>query len=323
MSITESFQKEVLAHPIPNNTETLVLVAGATGDLGGRIIQHLDKNGARVRALIRKGTTKSGLESLGRNVELIEVDYNNREELVAACKGVDVVVSALSGLRDVIVDAQSNLLEAAVTAKVPRFLPSDFSIDFTKLPEGSNRNLDLRREFYHRINAAPIKATSILNGMFMDLLKEEAPVILKKLNRVIYWGSKTQDMDFTSIDNTAEYTAHAVLDGETPRFLKIAGEVANIKDLAKDAERAFGNPFKTTRVGGLGTLQVMWKIFKSLDFKKKQVFPPWQGMQYLHNMLTGLPKFEVLDNERYPVRWTTVEEILSVVPTGIEPVSKV
>lgn len=310
MSTTESFHSASFTETTSTNTSTRVLVAGATGDLGGRIIKHLDKKGARIRALVRKGSTKSDLESLGKNVELIEVDYNNREELVAACKDVQVVVSALSGLRNVIVDAQTNLLEAAVTAKVPRFIPSDFSIDFTKLPDGSNRNLDLRREFYHRLNAAPIKATSILNGMFMDLLKEEAPVILKKFNRVIYWGSKTQDMDFTSIDNTAEYTAYAALDNESPRFLKIAGEVANIKDLAHDAERAFGKPFKTTRVGGLALLKGMWKIFKGLDLKEKQVFPPWQGMQYLHNMLTGLPKFETLDNERYPVKWTKVEEIL-------------
>ena len=40
---------------------------------------------------------------------------------------------------------------AAVDAGVPRFIPSDFAIDFTKIPEGGNRNLDLRREFHRRL----------------------------------------------------------------------------------------------------------------------------------------------------------------------------
>lgn len=42
------------------------------------------------------------------------------------------------------------------------------------------------------------------------------------------------------------------------------------------------------------------------------VFPPWQGMQYLHNMFTGLPKPAPLDNVRYPdIRWISVQAVLT------------
>jgi hypothetical protein len=42
-----------------------------------------------------------------------------------------------------------------------------------------------------------------------------------------------------------------------------------------------------------------------------QVFPPWQGMQYLHNMFEGRVKFDRLDNERYPgINWTTVRDVI-------------
>jgi hypothetical protein len=35
-------------------------------------------------------------------------------------------------------------------------------------------------------------------------------------------------------------------------------------------------------------------------------------MQYLHNMFTGLPKLESLDNDRYPdIQWTKVREVLA------------
>ncbi len=45
---------------------------------------------------------------------------------------------------------------------------------------------------------------------------------------------------------------------------------------------------------------------------KDEVFPPWQGMQYLHNMLSGLPKLQPLDNDRYPdIRWTSVQDMLA------------
>ena len=56
------------------------------------------------------------------------------------------MVSSLAGLRKVIIDAQKVLLDAAIAAGVPRFIPSDYSLDFTRFSDGENRNLDLRRE---------------------------------------------------------------------------------------------------------------------------------------------------------------------------------
>jgi len=56
----------------------------------------------------------------------------------------------------------------------------------------------------------------------------------------------------------------------------------------------------------------MIKITRTLFPQKEEVFPPWQGMQYLHNMLSGLPKLEPLDNNRYPaIRWTPVLKVLA------------
>ncbi|RZL07381.1 MAG: NmrA family protein, partial [Hymenobacter sp.] len=219
---------------------------------------------------------------------------------------------ALSGLRDVIVDAQTQLLDAAVAAGVPRFIPSDFAIDYTKLPVGSNRNLDLRREFNRHLDRVPIRATSILNGMFMDLLTGQAPVILFKIKRVLYWGSADQPLDFTTTADTAAFTAAAALDPTTPRYLRVAGEVATMRDLQATASAATGQRFRRLRAGGLWLLKLMIKVTRRLAPAPNQVFPPWQGMQYLHNMFTGLPKLAPLDNDRYPdIRWAKVQEVLA------------
>ncbi|RPD45964.1 aromatic alcohol reductase [Paracnuella aquatica] len=286
--------------------DRIIAVAGANGDLGGRIIAELVRLGATPRALVRAGSTASF-----PGADTVPVDYNNPASLRAALRGVHCVVSALSGLRAVIVDAQTALLTAAVDAGVPRAIPSDFSIDYTRLPEGSNRNLDLRREFARRIDAAPIRATSVLNGMFSDMLLKEAPLVQAGLKRVLYWGNADQPLDFTTINNTAAFTARAALDEDTPRYLRIAGDVVSSRELAAAASRATGHQFKPTRVGGLGFLKGMITITKTLMPQPKEVFPPWQGMQYLHNMYTGLPKFHALDNDRYPdMQWTSVTEVL-------------
>jgi uncharacterized protein YbjT (DUF2867 family) len=293
-----------------------IILAGASGKLGERIAYHLRQRNADVRALVRPGSPGKSIAFLKKlGVAIVEVDYADTAGLTSACEGGTCVVSALSGLREVIVDNQGRLLQAALAAGVPRFIPSDYSIDYTKLPDGSNRNLDLRREFCRQLDQAPIRATSILNGMFSDLLTGQAPVVLKGPRVVLHWGSDDQLMDFTTLENTAEFTAAAAVDTETPRFLRIAGEVASVKGLKIDAEIATGSRFRIVRAGGLGMLATMIKVTKTLFPKKKEVFPPWQGMQYLHNMLSGLPKLEPLDNDRYPeIRWTPVSEVLSQKP---------
>ncbi|GAA4396999.1 hypothetical protein GCM10023187_05750 [Nibrella viscosa] len=290
-----------------------IILAGATGDLGGRIARSLLQQGATVKALVRPGSsgpTVTAMHKLG--VSVVEVDFNRLSALTEACAGGSCVVSVLSGLREVIVDVQTRLLRAAVDAGVPRFIPSDYCIDFTKLAYGTNRNLDFRREFSERLDQAPIAATSILNGMFTDLLTGQAPVVLFGPKRVIYWGDADQPLDFTTIDNTATFTAMAALDSTTPRFLRIAGDVVSIRELKEVSSTATGNHFRLFRAGGLGTLSALIKITRTLFPARKEVFPPWQGMQYLHNMFTGRPKLEPLDNERYPnIRWTTVREVLA------------
>ena len=218
-----------------------IVVAGATGNLGGRVVRVLRQRGAAVRALVRHGTARDKLlrlEAAGATIST--VDFSSASQVAMACAGASCVVSALAGLRDVIVDAQTVLLEAAVEAGVPRFIPSDYSIDFTKFPPGENRNLDLRREFHQRVDKAPIQATTIFNGAFADMLTGQMPLILFKLKRVLYWGDADQRMDFTTIDDTATFTASAVLDPSTPRFLRIAGDQLSARELAGVASDVTG-----------------------------------------------------------------------------------
>lgn len=294
-------------------SNSTIILAGSTGNLGKRIARFLLKKGAKVRALVRRGTPEEKVGEL-RNLgaEVFEVDFKDVRELEKVCRGGSCVVSALSGLREVIVGIQGLLLKAAAEAGVPRFIPSDFSIDFTRLKPGRNRNLDFRKEFQKLLEKSPVSATSILNGMFMDLLTGQAPFILFKAKKVLCWGDPDQLLDFTTIENTAEFTALASLDPSTPRFLRIAGDQISARELAKVASEVFGEEFKILKPpGGLKTLEVMIKITRIFVPGRNELYPPWQGMQYMRDMFSGQAKLEPLDNNRYPeVKWTTVRDML-------------
>jgi uncharacterized protein YbjT (DUF2867 family) len=291
---------------------TIALV-GATGDLGGRALSALARRGVAVRALVRSATPPPSQENVrARGGTPIPVDFADNAALSGALAGAECVVSVLNGLQPVILDLQGRLLDAAVTAGVPRFIPSDFSLDFTRTRPGDNRNMDLRRRFMARVDAAPIRATSILNGAFADLLTGEAPIVLQRFRRILYWGDADQPLDFTTKDDVADYTADVALDIDAPRFLRIAGDVISPHDLAMLMTRLEGRRWKPFRAGGLGRLSTLIRIARALSPHTDAPFPAWQGMQYVRDMSSGRGKLSPLDNDRYgKTDWTLAETVLA------------
>lgn len=291
----------------------IIVVAGATGNLGGQIVTNLVEQGAEVRALVRPTSNAETVKNLQKQgVTVMTIDVWNVDNIAKACMGASCVVSAMSGLREVILDAQKMLLDAAVAAGVPRFIPSDYSSDFTKFEDGSNRNLDWRREFHTHLDKAPIKATTIFNGAFMDMLTGQMPMILFSKKRVFHWGNGDQRMDFTTIKDIATFTAFAAMDDTTPRFLRIAGEQLSASEIKNVVSEVSGEKYSMLRPGGLGMFGFVIKMTRFFAPGKDELYPAWQGMQYMHNMLDGRGLMNPLDNNRYPnMLWTKVRDVFS------------
>lgn len=293
----------------------LILVAGATGDLGARIIKSLLKKNASIVALVRKGTDPEKLEQLAiPGIQVIQADYTDVQELAKTCAGVTCVVSALQGLRDVIVDAQTALLHAAVSAGVPRFIPSDFSTDFTKLEPGDNRNFDLRREFQKILDQAPISATSIFNGAFANILTYNIPVLDFKNKTVGYWGENPDwKLDFTTMDDTASFTAEAAIDANSPRFLRIASFQVSPNDLVQLTGEVMGTEFTLKNMGTVEAFAAYNRQQRAAHPEgEKEIYPKWQSAQYLQSMFTT--QHESIDNDRYrELTWSTAKEVLSTI----------
>lgn len=290
----------------------LIGVVGATGKLGGRIVTALLSNGAQVRAVVRPGSDKAKIDELRRKgVTVVQSELTDAEEVAPAFEGVAVVVSALAGLRDVIVDTQTIVLDAAVAAGVPRFIPSDFSTDFTKLPVGDNRNFDLRREFMTYLDKAPIQATSILNGAFGEILTYNIPLLNFKQQQVGYWDDADWRIDFTTMNDTAVFTAAAALDATAPRFLRIASFQISPNELVKVAEAAGKGRFALVRLGSRADLAAhIQRARQANPAGEQDLYADWQQMQYMLSMFSV--QNDPLDNERYPgLTWTSAHDMLA------------
>ncbi|KAH7190260.1 NmrA-like protein [Fusarium oxysporum] len=287
-----------------------VAVAGASGRLGKLVANALMKRGVAVKALVRPNTDPSHINDLlDAGATIVPVDLSNVPALTRELTGAICVVSTIQGLKDVIHVAQGTLLDASVAAKVPRFIPSDFSLDFTKTKPGSNRNLDLRREFHAKLKKSGISWTSILNGGFMDLMAGDSPMINHKSRKVPYVGKPSQLLDFTTMVDTAAYTAAVAVDpNPAPNFLRIASVTVCVQDIADAQTTVEGVRYKPSWMGTVGTMEFMiWAM--RLFGGETEIFPTWQGMQYMVNMMSGAGKLEPLDNSRYlDLMWTKLED---------------
>jgi hypothetical protein len=295
--------------------KSTILVAGGTGNLGGRIIKALIARGTAVRAIVRNGSQPEKIKTLTElGAKVIVVDMSDFAQLKQACQGVSCVVSALAGLHETIIDSQTKLLDAAIAAGVPRFIPSDYSADFTQLPVGENRNFDLRKEFHEYLDKSLIAATSIMNGAFADILGYGTPIYDARNYSVGYWGDNPDwKIDFTTMDNTADYTAAAALDASTPRILRIASFQITPIELVDIGEEVKERKFRFIPMGSLEDFAASNKKERSANPEGEQeLYPSWQGKQYMHGMFSvqNIP----LDNDRYPdIQWTSAIDVIATI----------
>jgi hypothetical protein len=280
--------------------------------LGGQIAKELIENGAFVKAIVRKSADNIKIGNLTKiGVEVIELDFNDKTQLISTLKGAVCVVSALAGLQDVIVDLQTKIVEAAIAANVPRFIPSDFCTDFTPLKAGSNRNLDTRRIFHDYVNTQNIKTTSIFNGAFMELITGPMPLILFSKNRILCWGNPNIKMDFTHTNNVAAYTAKAAMDSVSTRYLRIAGESITANQTVQLLTKISKQKFRLLKPGGIGLFNILIKLTKIFAAQPNELYPPWQGMQYMRDMMEGKAAVNQHDNNRYSIEnWIDFESYL-------------
>jgi hypothetical protein len=74
----------------------------------------------------------------------------------------------------------------------------------------------------------------------------------------------------------------------------------------------YGEKFRLFRPGGPGLLSFLTKVARTVAPGEGELYPAWQGMQYMQNMIDNRSNIDKLDNDRYPaMRWTTIRDVLT------------
>lgn len=235
----------------------MVLVVGATGSLGRKIVHGLRAQDEAVRALVRPASDWAELERAGAEIAL--GDLKEPHTLDRACAGVDVVVttanSAKRGGADnvetVDLDGNRNLIDAAARAGVHRFIfvsvlgvSADSPVPFFRAKAAAEQHL---RE-------SGLEYTIIAPNVFMDVWLArliEAPVAAGQPVTLV--GEAARRHTFVAEDDVAAFATAAVRSPAARNAHVLVGgpEALSFRDAVRIYERALGRdiPVRTVAPG--------------------------------------------------------------------------
>jgi uncharacterized protein YbjT (DUF2867 family) len=225
-----------------------ILVAGATGYLGGFVAQEFKARGHFVRALARSPNKLDYLrDSLD---EIVQGEVTRPDTLEQVCEGIDVVFSSIGitrqrdklTFRDVDYQGNVNLLEAAQRAGVEKFIyvsvlngPSLLHLDIVKAHE----------DFVGALRASDMDHAVIRPTGFFSDMGEYLKMARKGRVKLIGAGENRinpihgADLAATCVD---------AVDGTTLEIDVGGPEVLTHREIAELALRSLGKPVRVSSV---------------------------------------------------------------------------
>lgn len=153
---------------------------------------------------------------------MIQGDAFDADALRAFVRGLDVVVCAYLGDNTLMVDGQKALIDACEAEGVPRYVASDWSLDYTKLALGELFPKDPMIHIKAYLEQKPaVKGVHILVGGFMD--PQFSPLFglwHPDAETLRFWGTGDEIWEGTTYENAADFTAAVCLDKDASGVLK-------------------------------------------------------------------------------------------------------
>jgi hypothetical protein len=199
---------------------TTVTIAGITGKLALLITKYLLKTpDVHINGLCRDPSKLPTSITTNPRITIFQATATDTDQILKALHGASVAICCYLGPPALMLAGQQILIDACIAAHVPRYIASDWSLDFRRLDPGALPAKDPMKHIaaYLEERKAQIAGVHVLNGCFL-----EAPwrsVWDARARGFVVWGSGEEMWELTSYGNAAEFTARVALDGEASGYL--------------------------------------------------------------------------------------------------------
>lgn len=197
-------------------------IAGITGKFAKRLVSHLLKRPeVNIRGYCRDPSKVPEGISSSAQVILFQGDAFSKDAINAFAKGCDVIVCCYLGDDKLMVDGQQMLIDVCDGCGVPRYIASDWALDYTKLKLGELFPKDPMIHVKAYVETKKVQGVHILIGGFMEPIFSPFFNIYDPQTQTLrFWGSGDEVMEGTTYDNAAEFTAAVAVDPKATGIVK-------------------------------------------------------------------------------------------------------
>ena len=233
----------------------MILVAGATGNVGGAVCEALRAQEKPVRGLVRASSDPARvrwLEELG--AEVVRGELREPASLVRACESIDTVVSGATTIASLGTDSisavdrdgQLGLVDAARNAKVGHFI----YVSYTRRVDTDDPLTRAKRAVERRLRESGMSFTILRPSYFMEMWLGPALGWELAEGRVRVLGGGDQRISWIS---ARDVVAAVVACVDNPRALgqtiELGGpEALSPNDVVRLAESFVARPISVERV---------------------------------------------------------------------------
>ena len=209
----------------------MILIAGGSGLLGGRVINLLSASGYALRVLTRDPNRFP--PSHGDAIDFVAGDVRDPESVNAAMAGVDTVISAIHGFtgkggcnpKTIDYQGNVNLINAAKSAGVSRFILTSIHGASSQHPMELFRMKSLAEQ---ELCQSGLCWTIVRPTAFMETWARVIGEPLIDGGKTRIFGRGQNPINFVSVDDVACVIKHAI---DEPRFAHRTVEVIGSESL--------------------------------------------------------------------------------------------
>lgn len=188
---------------------TVVGIAGLTGKFAQCVVRELQAHpNVTIKGFCRS-PQKLPLAVLERyNIQVIQGEFDDEAAVQEFVRGTDVVICCYFGDSDIMNRGQKILIDACVKEDVLRYFPSDFAVDYTKIPAGELFPKESAKIVMKYLAGKKVAGVHVLvGGLIETFWSEYFRIFDANTQTITYWGTGDEKWDLTTYDTVAAYTA--------------------------------------------------------------------------------------------------------------------
>lgn len=190
-------------------------IAGITGKFARLVVKSLfTYEGVHIRGFCRNASKLPESVRSSPQVTIIQGDANDQDALETFARGCDVIICCYLGDNTFMTHGQKLLVDACESEGVPRYIASDYCLDFTKLEYGQHPAKDPMKKVKEYLDTKEnVKGVHVLIGAFMETFwSGYFGVWNPKEFTLSYYGDGDEVWESATYGTAAEYVAAVAVD---------------------------------------------------------------------------------------------------------------